>query len=91
MMIQQTLHQLPLTLQFVMLRFQLMGPGNDGDSALLSVQLQSFPLIVLDVDIMSRYCQGCTNYERLLANHICRNNHAAMELSGAKKIFQRFI
>jgi len=61
---------------------------------------------VLDVDIMSRYCQGCTNakrikysnpikYERLLSNHICRNNHAgsapAMELSGAKNIFQRSI
>ena len=61
---------------------------------------------VLDIEIMSRYCQGCTNaqvyktsdpdkFEKLKFDHICKINHVgsapAMEVSGTKKIFERSV
>ena len=61
---------------------------------------------VLDIEVMSRFCQGCTNakvyqiknptkYDTLMKKHICRINHKgsapAMEITGAKRIFERSI
>ena len=60
---------------------------------------------ILDVEAMSRYCQGCVNiekhkhnehlYERLKKDHECMKNHEGsapkMEVSGVQRIFSRSI
>ena len=60
---------------------------------------------ILDVEVMTRYCQGCFNiekfkenadlYERLKLDHVCKSNHEGsagkMEVVGVEKIFSRSI
>ena len=60
---------------------------------------------VLDVEVMTRYCQGCINianfrenremYEHLKKDHECISNHEGsagkMEVTGVERIFPRSI
>ena len=58
---------------------------------------------ILDVEVMTRYCQGCINiekfkenadlYEHLKLDHVCKSNHEGsdgkMEVVGVERIFSR--
>ena len=60
---------------------------------------------ILDVEVMTRYCQGCINtekfkenadlYEHLKLDHVCKSNHedsvGKMEVVGVERIFSRSI
>ena len=60
---------------------------------------------ILDVEVMTRYCQGCINiekfkenadlYEHLKLDHMCKSNHEGsagkMEVVGVERIFSRSI
>ena len=60
---------------------------------------------ILDVEAMTRYCQGCINigkfrenadlYEHLKLDHVCKSNHEGsaekMEVMGVERIFSRSI
>ena len=61
---------------------------------------------VIDTEVMSRYCKGCKNYEKIKktnpakfekwqTNHVCKLNHsgsaAGMEITGATRIFKRSV
>ena len=61
---------------------------------------------IIDTEIMSRYCKGCKNHEKIKktnpdkfekwqANHVCKLNHSGsaggMEITGATRIFKRSV